>query len=58
MAIFMMLDHVRQQERQEDSGRTPRAVIVGYHLLERESALGIHTTNTLQRDPGTQPKSI
>lgn len=58
MAISMMLDHVGQQEGQEDSGRTPRRVIVGYHLLERESTLGIHAANTVQRDPETQSKSI
>ena len=58
MAISMMLDHVGQQEGQEDSDRTPRRVIVGYHLLERESTLGIHAADTVQRDPGTQPKSI
>ncbi|MCX8644325.1 substrate-binding domain-containing protein [Bifidobacterium sp. B4081] len=58
MAISMMLDHVGQQEGQEDPGRTPRRAIVGYHLLERESTLGIHAADTVQRDPGTQPKSI
>ncbi|MCX8687764.1 substrate-binding domain-containing protein [Bifidobacterium sp. B4142] len=58
MAISMMLDHVGQQEGQEDPDRTPRRVIVGYHLLERESTLGIHAADTVQRDSGTQPKSI
>lgn len=58
MAISMMLDHVGQQEGQEDSARTPRRVIVGYHLLERESTLGIHAASTVQRDPETQSKSI